>query len=211
MCLGPVFQHGRARRIDAEIGASEFREPGDPDTIAEMPEVDLVVGTAEKTQLLDLINDTCSLGRTFVTRSRSTEFQDMDIMNFGGRSRAFVKVQEGCNEFCSFCVIPFARGRSRSRTVESTVSQVGRLVQSGYQEVVLTGVHIGDYGMDLDVRFVDLLEAVERVQGLKRFRVSSIEATFLTPEVIDFLASTPKFCRHLHVPLQSGADVATFP
>ena len=198
----------RAHRASPEglVVATGCYAQMDPDTIAEMPEVDLVVGTAEKTQLLDLINDTCSLGRTFVTRSRSTEFQDMDIMNFGGRSRAFVKVQEGCNEFCSFCVIPFARGRSRSRTVESTVSQVERLVQSGYQEVVLTGVHIGDYGMDLDVRFVDLLEAVERVKGLKRFRVSSIEATFLTPEVIDFLASTPKFCRHLHVPLQSGDD-----
>ncbi|MCH2663724.1 tRNA (N(6)-L-threonylcarbamoyladenosine(37)-C(2))-methylthiotransferase MtaB, partial [bacterium] len=120
----------RAHRASPEglVVATGCYAQMDPDTIAEMPEVDLVVGTAEKTQLLDLINDTCSLGRTFVTRSRSTEFQDMDIMNFGGRSRAFVKVQEGCNEFCSFCVIPFARGRSRSRTVESTVSQVGRLV-----------------------------------------------------------------------------------
>jgi len=178
----------------------------DPDEIAAMPEVDLVVGTTEKTQLLDLINDTCSLGRTFVTRSRSTDFQDMDIMNFGGRSRAFVKVQEGCNEFCSFCIIPFARGKSRSRTIESTVAQVERLVQAGYGEVVLTGVHIGDYGTDLDVAFVDLLEAIDQVSGLERFRISSVEATFLTDEVIDFLASTPRFCRHLHVPLQSGDD-----
>ena len=178
----------------------------DPDAIAEMPEVDLVVGTAEKTQLLDLINDTCSLGRTFVTKSRTTEFQDMDIMNFGGRSRAFVKVQEGCNEFCSFCIIPFARGRSRSRTIASTVDQVKRLVDTGYQEVVLTGVHIGDYGTDIDTRFIDLLEAVDRVEGLERFRISSVEATFLTDDVIDFLASTPRFCRHLHIPLQSGDD-----
>ena len=178
----------------------------DSDAIAAMPEVDLVVGTAEKTKLLDLINDTCSLGRTFVTRSRADDFQDMDIMNFGGRSRAFVKVQEGCNEFCSFCIIPFARGKSRSRTIESTVAQVERLVQSGYDEVVLTGVHIGDYGTDLDTRFVDLLEAVDRVDGLSRFRISSVEATFLTDEVIAFLAATPRFCRHLHVPLQSGDD-----
>lgn len=198
----------RAHRASPEgtVVATGCYAQTDPDTIAEMPEVDLVVGTAEKTQLLDLINDTCSLGRTFVTRSRSADFQDMDILNFGGRSRAFVKVQEGCNEFCSFCIIPFARGRSRSRTVESTVEQVERLVQAGYDEVVLTGVHIGDYGKDLDVRFVDLLEAVDGVSGLTRFRVSSVEATFLTPEVIDFLASTPRFCRHLHVPLQSGDD-----
>ena len=198
----------RAHRAspDGLVVATGCYAQTDPDVIAEMPEVDLVVGTAEKTQLLDLINDTCSLGRTFVTRSRTGDFQDMDIMNFGGRSRAFVKVQEGCNEFCSFCIIPFARGRSRSRTIDSTVSQVERLVQVGYQEIVLTGVHIGDYGTDLGVRFLDMLEAVERVDGLNRFRISSVEATFLTPEVIDFLASTSKFCRHLHVPLQSGDD-----
>ncbi len=198
----------RASRVSPEgvVVATGCYAQTDSDTIAEMPEVDLVVGTAEKTQLLDLINDTCSLGRTFVTRSRSAEFQDMDIMNFGGRSRAFVKVQEGCNEFCSFCIIPFARGRSRSRTIASTVSQVGRLVETGYQEVVLTGVHIGDYGTDLDIRFVDMLEAIDRVDGLERFRISSVEATFLTPEVVDLLASSPRFCRHLHIPLQSGDE-----
>lgn len=198
----------RAHRASPEgvVVATGCYAQTDPDAIAAMPEVDLVVGTAEKTQLLDLINDTCSLGRTFVTRSRATDFQDMDIMNFGGRSRAFVKVQEGCNEFCSFCIIPFARGRSRSRTIESTVAQVERLVETGYQEVVLTGVHIGDYGTDIDTRFIDLLEAVDRVDGLRRFRISSVEATFLTDDVIDFLASTPRFCRHLHVPLQSGDD-----
>ena len=179
----------------------------DPDTLSEMPEVDLVVGNAEKTQLMDLLNNTCSMGRTFVTRSRATDFEDMDIYNFGGRSRAFVKVQEGCNEFCSFCIIPFARGRSRSRTVASTVTQVKKLVDAGYGEVVLTGVHIGDYGVDLENgQLLDVLEAMEQIEGLKRFRVSSIEATFVTDAMIDFFASSERFCRHLHVPLQSGDD-----
>jgi len=179
----------------------------DPDTLAEMPEVDLVVGNAEKTQLMDLLNDTCSMGRTFVTRSRAKDFEDMDIYNFGSRARAFVKMQEGCNEFCSFCIIPFARGRSRSRTVDSTVDQVKKLVDAGYGEVVLTGVHLGDYGVDLDGKsLLDVLEAIEQVNGLQRFRVSSIEATFVTDAMIDFFASSKKFCRHLHVPLQSGDD-----
>ncbi|MCZ6632314.1 MAG: tRNA (N(6)-L-threonylcarbamoyladenosine(37)-C(2))-methylthiotransferase MtaB [bacterium] len=199
----------RAHRISPEgtVVAVGCYAQTDPDALALMPEVDLVVGTAEKTQLLDLVNDTCSLGRTFVTRSRTAEFQDMDIYNFGGRARAFVKLQEGCNEFCSFCIIPFARGKSRSRTVDSTVSQVKRLVDAGYQEVVLTGVHIGDYGTDLDgYELLDVLEAVEVVDGLERFRVSSIEATFITDPMIDFMASSSKFCRHLHIPLQSGDD-----
>ncbi len=179
----------------------------DPAALSEMPEVDLVVGTAARVQLLDLVNDTCSLGRTFVTRSRTADFHDMDIYNFGGRARAFVKIQEGCNEFCSFCIIPFARGRSRSRTLESALSQVKKLVAAGYREVVLTGVHIGDYGVDLDVHnLLHVLEGIEQIKGLERFRVSSIEATYVTDAMVDFFASSQKFCRHLHIPLQSGDD-----
>lgn len=199
----------KAHRVspDGTVVAVGCYAQTDPDTLAEMPEVDLVVGNAEKTQLMDLLNDTCSMGRTFVTRSRAKDFEDMDIYNFGSRARAFVKMQEGCNEFCSFCIIPFARGRSRSRTVESTVDQVKKLVDAGYGEVVLTGVHLGDYGVDLGATsLLDALEAIEQVEGLERFRVSSIEATFVTDAMIDFFASSEKFCRHLHVPLQSGDD-----
>lgn len=197
----------KAHRIspDGTVVAVGCYAQTDPDALATMPEVDLVVGTAERTHLLDLVNDTCSLGRTFVTRSRARDFQDMDIYNFGGRARAFVKIQEGCNEFCSFCIIPFARGRSRSRAMESAVAQVEHLVEAGYGEVVLTGVHIGDYGAD-GRHLLDVLEAIDGVEGLQRFRVSSIEVTFVTDAMIDFFASSKKFCRHLHVPLQSGDD-----
>ena len=198
----------RAHRTSPEgvVVATGCYAQMDPDALSEMPEVDIVVGTAEKTQLIDLVNSTCSLGRTFVTRSRATDFQDMDIYNFGGRARAFVKVQEGCNEFCSFCIIPFARGRSRSRTVASTVDQVTRLVDAGYAEVVLTGVHIGDFETQNGAGLIDVLEAVDRVTGLHRFRVSSIEASFVTDPMIDFFATSERFCRHLHIPLQSGDD-----
>jgi threonylcarbamoyladenosine tRNA methylthiotransferase MtaB len=197
----------RAHRISPEgsVVAVGCYAQTDPDRLIQMPEVDLVVGTAEKSRLMDLINDTCSLGRTFVTRSRTAEFHDMDILNFGGRARAFVKVQEGCNEFCSFCIIPFARGRSRSRSLDSTVRQVRRLVDSGYQEVVLTGVHLGDYAHDGSA-ILDVLEAVDAIPGLRRFRVSSLEATYITDAMVDFFADSRKFCRHLHVPLQSGDD-----
>ena len=185
----------------------------DGDALIEMPEVDLVVGTSERDRLLDLVSDGCSLGRAFVTRGRAARFQDMDIDEFGGRARAFVKVQEGCDAFCSYCVIPFARGRSRSRGLDSTVDQVKRLVDSGYQEVVLTGVNVGEYGRDLkdadaceSVGLLGLLQAVDGLSGLRRFRVSSIEVSHLTDAVIDFFAGSPRFCRHLHVPLQSGDD-----
>lgn len=199
----------KAHRIspDGTVVAVGCYAQVDPETLVEMPEVDLVIGTDEKTRLIDLVNDSCSMGRSFVTKGRSADFQDMDIYNFGSRTRAFVKVQEGCNEFCSFCIIPFARGKSRSRSLESTVSQVERLVDAGYCEVVLTGVHIGDYGTDLDGdTLIDVLRALEEIDGLVRFRVSSIEATYITEEMIAFFASSRKFCRHLHVPLQSGDD-----
>ena len=192
---------------DGVVVAAGCYAQTDPDALIEMPEVDLVVGTAERTRMLDLINDTCSLGRSHAGRGRTAEFQDMDIFSFGNRARAFVKIQEGCNEFCSFCIIPFARGRSRSRTLESTREQVVRLVDAGYQEVVLTGVHIGDYGAGIEgMALLDVLEAMEGIAGLRRFRVSSIEAAYVTDAMIDFFAASRKFCRHLHIPLQSGDD-----
>ncbi len=198
----------RAHRASPEgtVVATGCYAQTDPDALAEMPEVDLVVGTREKTRLIELLNSTCSLGRTFVTRSRAADFQDMDIYNFGGRARAFVKIQEGCDEFCSFCIIPFARGRSRSRTLTSTVDQVKRLVDAGYAEIVLTGVHIGDYAGEDGEPLVDVLEAIDRVPGLGRFRVSSIEASFVTDAMVEFFADSERCCRHLHIPLQSGDD-----
>lgn len=195
----------RAARVSpgATVVAAGCYAQTDPDALLALPEVDLVVGMEARAHLLDLINDTCSIGRSHVARGRAKDFQEMDIEAFGGRSRAFVKVQEGCDQFCSFCIIPFARGRSRSRSVESAVAQVRRLVEAGHQEVVLTGVHLGDYASD-GAALLDLLTAVEEVEGLARFRVSSIEAAFIPDAMIDFFARSQKFCRHLHVPLQSG-------
>ena len=197
----------KARRVspEATVVAVGCYAQIDPEALIAMPEVDLVVGMDARVDLLDLINDTCSLGRTYVARSRAKDFQEMDILEFGTRSRAFVKVQEGCDQFCSFCIIPFARGRSRSRSLESTVAQVRGLVDAGYLEVVLTGVHLGDYGRDR-AGLLDLLQAVDSVDGLARFRVSSLEAAFVSDAMIDFFAGSRKFCRHLHVPLQSGDD-----
>ncbi|MSS72585.1 MAG: tRNA (N(6)-L-threonylcarbamoyladenosine(37)-C(2))-methylthiotransferase MtaB [Candidatus Latescibacteria bacterium] len=197
----------KAARVspDATLVAVGCYAQTDPDALLALPEVDLVVGMEARGRLLDLINATCSIGRSHVARGRAKDFQEMDISAFGGRSRAFVKVQEGCDQFCSFCIIPFARGRSRSRSVESAVAQVRRLVQAGYREVVLTGVHIGDYASN-GAALLDLLTAVEEIEGLARFRVSSIEAAFIPDAEIDLFARSKKFCRHLHVPLQSGDD-----
>ena len=199
----------RAQRTspDGVVVAAGCYAQTDPNALMAMPEVGLVVGTAEKSQLLDLVNGPRPPGKRFVSRSRAAEFHDMDIRDFGGRARAFVKIQEGCNAFCTFCIVPFARGRSRSRSLESTLRQVKRLADAGYEEVILTGIHVGDYGADLDgVGLLDMLEAVEEIEGLRRFRISSIEATEITDAMVDFFSTSRKFCRHLHIPLQSGDD-----
>ncbi|MEI5740411.1 radical SAM protein, partial [Staphylococcus aureus] len=126
---------------------------------------------------------------------------------FTDRTRASLKIQEGCNNFCTFCIIPWARGLMRSRDPEKVVEQATQLVNSGYKEIVLTGIHTGGYGQDLkDYNLAQLLRDLETINGLERIRISSIEASQLTDEVIDVLERSTKVVRHLHIPLQSGSD-----
>ena len=124
----------------------------------------------------------------------------------GGRTRAFLKVQDGCDYSCSFCTIPLARGASRSQGISETVRQAGGLVADGYREIVLTGVNVGDYGRKAGTDLAALLRALVRVGGLRRLRISSIEPNLLTDEIIGIVASHGVMCRHFHVPLQSGSD-----
>ena len=125
-------------------------------------------------------------------------------------SRAFVKVQEGCNESCTFCIVPRTRGRSRSRAAKSVLDQVRRLVDGGYVEIVVTGVHVGDYGLDLPpagrLSLPELLRRILEVPGVQRLRLSSVEPASVTAELIELMAGEPRFARHFHLPLQSGSD-----
>jgi tRNA A37 methylthiotransferase MiaB len=127
-------------------------------------------------------------------------------MPAGDRTRAFLKVQDGCDFNCSFCTIPLARGGSRSQSIEATIMQAEQLVADGYKEIVLTGVNVGDYGRTLGIDLLALLERLVTVEGLKRIRVSSIEPNLLTEEIIRFVAGNDKMCNHFHIPLQSGDD-----
>ena len=141
--------------------------------------------------------------------STAKSFLDVPITEMTEHSRAFVKVQEGCNESCTFCIVPRTRGASRSRTPASVLDQVRRLADAGYVEVVLTGVHLGDYGLDLPERrrlLPDLIERILEIEGVERFRLSSIEPASLGDGIIDLMAGSPKFARHLHIPFQSGSD-----
>ena len=178
--------------------------------IMEIPGVDVVVGTQDRHKLLDYIDEfqkerqpINGVGNIMKNR----KYEELDVPYFTDRTRASLKIQEGCNNFCTFCIIPWARGLMRSRDPEKVVKQATTLVNAGYKEIVLTGIHTGGYGQDLkNYNLAQLLRDLDQVDGLERIRISSIEASQLTDEVIDVLERSNKIVRHLHVPLQSGSD-----
>ncbi|MFT5173500.1 MAG: threonylcarbamoyladenosine tRNA methylthiotransferase MtaB [Gammaproteobacteria bacterium] len=182
-----------------------------PQDLAQLAGVSLVVGAADRAQVAVKL-DTLRADQVEVAVSpieQATTFLDVPITEMMEHSRAYVKVQEGCDEKCSFCIVPQTRGRSRSRSSDSVLSQARTLVDAGYLELVLTGVHIGDYGLDLDGgkrRLASLLRELLRIPGLTRLRLSSIEPASITPEIIELMASEERFARHFHIPFQSASD-----
>lgn len=199
-------QHPAARIV--VTGCYAQRAPAE---LASLPGVALVVGAADRSRVAELIEH-IEDGPPIVAVSpigTAKSFLDVPITEMTEHSRAFVKVQEGCNESCTFCIVPQTRGVSRSRTPASVLDQVRQLARAGYVEVVLTGVHIGDYGLDLPERrrmLPELIEGILEIEEVGRFRLSSIEPASLSDEVIELMVGTPKFARHFHIPFQSGSD-----
>jgi threonylcarbamoyladenosine tRNA methylthiotransferase MtaB len=191
----------------------------DAQTLAAMPEVALVVGNAEKTQLFHLFEETLrapGLGERVFTsplfKTQPTEkfsFGEFgDMANISPFTRATIKVQDGCNDFCAFCIIPHLRGQSVSRPIAAILEHARALAATGYKEIDLTGVHTGAYGVDLDppTTLLRMLEQLVRVDGIERIRLNSIEPATVSDELLDFIAASPKLCKHLHICLQSGDD-----
>ena len=181
-----------------------------PAEIMDIPGVDVVVGTQDRNKLIGYIEDykkerqpINGVGNIMKNRT----YEELEVPYFTDRTRASLKIQEGCNNFCTFCIIPWARGLMRSRDPEKVIEQATQLVASGYKEVVLTGIHTGGYGQDLkNYNLAQLLRDLEQIDDLERIRISSIEASQLTDEVIQVIAASTKIVRHLHIPLQSGSD-----
>lgn len=170
--------------------------------------LDIVLGNKDKSKIVDLLDEYFTKKEKIVKlyNDPKSQFEDMYITNFPGRTRAFVKIQDGCENFCSYCIIPFVRGKCRSKDKDKVISEINALVNNGYQEVVLTGIHTGNYGVDLDTNFATLLKELVKIEGLKRLRISSIEITELTDEVLEVLKTSPIIVDHLHIPLQAGSD-----
>ncbi|MFZ9755377.1 MAG: tRNA (N(6)-L-threonylcarbamoyladenosine(37)-C(2))-methylthiotransferase MtaB [Bacteroidia bacterium] len=178
-----------------------------PQEIAEIPGVDLVLGAAEKFQLIDYLH---SLSKEEKARTYNRPIKEtrefVPGFSEGDRTRSFLKVQDGCDYFCTFCTIPLARGRSRSANIADTVKRVQEAAASGAKEIVLTGVNLGDFGVGHGETFYELVQALDSVEGVERFRISSIEPNLLSNDIIEFVARSQKFVPHFHIPLQSGND-----
>ncbi len=178
------------------------------DEVAHIEGVDLVLGAEQKLDILSYLNDLQKANEAGAVVSSASR----DIRTFtpscsaDDRTRHFLKVQDGCDYFCSYCTIPFARGRSRNGTIASMVEQAQEVARQGGKEIVLTGVNIGDFGKTTGEHFIDLIRALDEVEGIERYRISSIEPNLITDEAIDFVATSKRFAPHFHIPLQSGSD-----
>lgn len=181
-----------------------------PREISEIPGVDMVLGAAEKFNIIDHIDDLTKQPKAIVRNSPIAEInQFIPAFSIGDRTRTFLKVQDGCDYSCTFCTIPLARGASRSGTIEELVGQAKEIAASGVKEIVLTGVNIGDFGIrngQREDRFLDLVKTLDQVDGIDRFRISSIEPNLLSNEIIEFVAQSERFVPHFHIPLQSGSN-----
>lgn len=206
-----VIRRAIRNNPDAVICVTGCYAQTSPAEIMAIPGVDIVVGTQDRTKLLGLI-DEYRAERQPINAVRNIMknrvYEELDVPAFTDRTRASLKIQEGCNNFCTFCIIPWARGLMRSRDPQEVIRQAQQLVDAGYLEIVLTGIHTGGYGEDLkDYNLARLLRDLEtQVKGLKRLRISSIEASQLTDEVIEVLRDSKIIVRHLHIPIQSGSN-----
>lgn len=178
-----------------------------PQEIAQIPGVNMVLGASEKFNLSNHIHKLFNQSETLVYHSPIMDIHEFSpSYSFGERTRAFLKVQDGCNYFCAFCTIPLARGRSRSATIHQVVKQADEIAQKGIKEIVLTGVNIGDFSNDENQNFLQLIKELDKVEGIERFRISSIEPNLLSNDIIEFVAQSQKFVPHFHIPLQSGSN-----
>ena len=206
-----IIRRAVRKNPDAVICVTGCYAQTSPAEIMAIPGVDIVVGTQDRDKLLGYI-DTYLTERQPINGVRNIMktrvYEEMDVPAFTDRTRASLKIQEGCNNFCTFCIIPWARGLLRSRDPQEVIRQAQQLVAAGYKEIVLTGIHTGGYGEDLkDYNLAMLLrELDQKVPGLKRIRISSIEASQITDEVIEVLRESDKVVPHLHIPIQSASN-----
>ncbi|MBR4260811.1 MAG: tRNA (N(6)-L-threonylcarbamoyladenosine(37)-C(2))-methylthiotransferase MtaB [Clostridia bacterium] len=179
------------------------------DELEKIDDIDLIIGNNEKKDIVEIIENYCNEKNAIITDvMHQKEYVEFGTTTYTEKTRAVVKIQDGCDRFCSYCIIPYARGRVRSRKLENIVAEVEQIVDNGIQEVVITGIHIASYGKDFnfEITLIDLLEELNKIKGLKRIRLGSIEPTIITEEFVNRLSKLEKICDHFHLSLQSGCN-----
>ena len=180
--------------------------------LEKISDIDLIVGNTEKKDIVKIIEeyrDNKNSDRIRISDiNKQKEFVDFGNITYTDKTRAVIKVQDGCNNFCSYCIIPYAKGRVRSRKLENVVEEIKGIAAKGIKEVVITGIHVASYGIDFDsnVRLIDLLEKIEKIDGIERIRLGSLEPNIITEKFVDRLKRITKMCDHFHLSLQSGCD-----
>lgn len=204
---------GRARRTneDAVIAVVGCYSQIAPEEVAGIEGVDVVLGTRNKGEVVYWVNRAMDEKKKVVEVNdvlRNNVFEDLKIEEYQDRTRAFLKIQDGCNRFCSYCLIPYARGAVCSKEPATVIEEVNKLAQHGFKEIILSGIHIASYGSDLkeNISLVDIMEEIDKVEGIERIRIGSIDPTFFTEGVIDRITNIKKLCPHFHLSLQSGCD-----
>ncbi|GAB6138340.1 tRNA (N(6)-L-threonylcarbamoyladenosine(37)-C(2))-methylthiotransferase MtaB [Halanaerobaculum tunisiense] len=205
-----ITRRAKRRNPEAILGVVGCYPQVEPETVLDSAEIDFIAGTAARSQIVNFVEQAAQADQplNFVQSvAQEDSFEEVAVDDFTGRTRASIKIQEGCEQFCSYCIIPYARGAVRSRELTDVVTEARRLAEHGFKEIILTGIHLGEYGADKEeLNLEKLLQELIQIDDLKRIRLSSIEGTEVSAELIDLIAQSDKLCRHLHLPLQSGSD-----
>ncbi len=199
-----IINEAKKKNSDAIIVVMGCYSQVNPDLI----DADIIIGNKDKSKIIDLIEDYIKEKKQIkkIYDLKNVSFEDMTIDGFENHTRAFVKIQEGCNAFCSYCIIPYTRGRLRSKGIDETISEISNLVNNGYKEIVLTGIHTGRYGIENNTSLEELLLKLVEIPNIFRIRLSSIEINEITDGIIDLIKNNKIMAKHLHIPLQSGSN-----
>ena len=203
----------RARRLNenATVAVVGCYSQIAPKEVSEIPGVDVVLGTRNKGDVVYYVNKARDEGKSQVHVEgvlKNKKFEELNIEEYQDKTRAFLKIQDGCNRFCTYCIIPYSRGSVCSKDPKKVLEEVNKLAEHGFKEIILSGIHTASYGLDLEgsVNLIDIIEEIEKVEGIERIRIGSIEPAFFTPEVIEKIKKFKKLCPHFHLSLQSGCD-----
>ena len=204
-----IIRRAKKTNPDAIIAVTGCYAQTSPDEVLSIDGVNIVIGTKDRKNIVTLVEelDTVSNINHVSDIMSNHEFEELQIMQYSNRTRAFIKIQEGCNQFCSYCIIPYARGPVRSRPMEDVLQEIEKLAANNFKEIILVGIHVASYGVDLEnTTLADLIMAVDKIDGVERIRLSSIEPMTLNQAFIDSIKGSKKLCHHFHISLQSGCD-----